>query len=155
MKFDASHPRINKYFDCYKGDPVQTVVLHWQKQKAVNKLTADTTLDGVEVPVQIAYSFAGVCSGYSMEAIIPLSESIPANSTRLVSLRLKELLQLERTRRGGRSGLLDLPSLDLPLLGSIETWPRKSISFRTDRSSVIKPEVFVLGSPTEVGADAQ
>jgi hypothetical protein len=113
LTFDASHPKRNKKVKCYKADKAHDLVLRWEKQNTSDKLTAETTLKGVEVPVKIHYRSMGACSDYHMSAVVPLSDSIAANTSKIVSLRLKELPEIRTSSKP---------------VGRIVSWPQKTVS---------------------------
>jgi hypothetical protein len=122
MTFSTS--RYPSFFACDIGDPIQTVVLRWEKQDSPEQITAETSLSGVEIPVQIKYNFGSRCNGYNIRALIPLSESIPANVTKIVSVRMKEL---------------PVPPANLKSqigADTILSWPSKWISLFSDQGVI-------------------
>jgi len=122
LTFAASHPKRNKKVKCYKADKAQDLVLRWEKQRTSDKLTAETTLEGVEVPVKIHYRARGACSNYHMSAVVPLSESIAANTSKIVSLRLKELPEIRTSSKP---------------VGRIVSWPQKTVSIYNKDSKLV------------------
>jgi pimeloyl-ACP methyl ester carboxylesterase len=152
MSLSLRHPRFSADA-CVGPDTTQIVVFKWEKSEVSEQLTAETTLHGVEVPVEIISRLEGSCSDYSISANVPLSASVPANTTEVVSLRLKEMpsLPMKKTMRKTRktSSFLQTFDLDTIPLSNFVNWPSKSISIHSDQSSIVKPDSFYLISPTE------
>jgi hypothetical protein len=130
MTLDASSPKTSR-IKCRVGDKPQTATFKWEKLGSTAKPAAETNLDGVHLPVPIKFRLQGRCSGYTMEATVPLSEEVPANATKVLSFRLKELPKTEKA--GAPVTMTD--------------WKHKQISITTDAGSTVKPNWFAVASP--------
>src|SRR5262245_57818686 len=98
MGFKASAPRKNSRVRCKKADKTETKIVRWQKEESSDQAAAGAS-GGIEIPVRVKYRLRGACSPYSIEAEVPLSESVPAGAKKSISLRLKEMPSGRRTFR--------------------------------------------------------
>ncbi len=140
MSLNASSPKTSR-IKCRVGDKPQTATFKWEKHGSSARPTAETNLDGVQLQVPIQFRLLGRCSPYTMEATVPLSEEVPADATKVLSFRLKEL---PKTAKAGA-----------PV--TMADWKNKRISITTHPGSIVKPKWFVVASvhKDEKGAEAQ
>jgi hypothetical protein len=117
---------------CDRGDPVDMANLKWEKIITGKPAAVTTTLKGTEVSAKVSYNLSGVCSGgYSLNASIPISESIAPHTEKQIFLKLKEMPGVVAKRPS--KPIQTVPPQDLG------QWPLLQLTIESGGGTLLKP----------------
>jgi hypothetical protein len=119
--------RRKEGYSCLQEDPMQDVILEWDRILATGGSDgAWTVLGTTKVKIDASYSLRGICSSPSLKAFVPVRQSVPGNSWIRVTMRLLQLPKVSNARPLAR---IDSQRIDSQ---GIESWDRWMVGVRSD-----------------------
>jgi pimeloyl-ACP methyl ester carboxylesterase len=137
---------------CLSSAPLNELKLNWKKIITRDPHAATTAMVGVEVPVKIKFQYLPeMCTGgYRFSATVPIAETIEANSTKQIIVRIDEMPAIPSRKKvvaalEKRNSFPKFP--DVPV--KLADWPKLAISLRADGGVPVEPSQAAINEPID------